>query len=76
MTQTPLLFQGQRYKIKSNSQLKQCDLENLSCCCFKGKDTKLKAIHNSSQRALHKLGLLFQGQRYKIKSNSQPTALT
>ena len=42
-----LLFQGQRYKIKSNSQQEDSFEKKTTSCCFKGKDTKLKAIHNS-----------------------------
>jgi len=66
-----LLFKEQRYKIESNSQQHLFWIYHLTSCCSKSKDTKLKAIHNSSVIAPKAFWLLFKEQRYKIESNSQ-----
>ena len=43
---TPLLLSLQRYKFESNSQHMTCSSDHVLRCCYRCKDTNLKAIHN------------------------------
>ena len=66
-----MCFTLQRYKIESNSQLRERQPIDWNCCVSHCKDTKLKAIHNTSALLEQHKMLCFTLQRYKIESNSQ-----
>ena len=54
-----LCFTLQRYKIESNSQLCTSFSDKALCCVLHCKDTKLKAIHNTSELCQRKDGVVF-----------------
>jgi len=66
-----LLFKEQRYKIESNSQPSRAFTSHWRSCCSKSKDTKLKAIHNKDDNALHTCVVVVQ--RAKIQNWKQFT---